>query len=131
MAARGTAERLDYKRAGGWMHATHGAAQVMPQPGTGLASYGWLQIRAPEAEGEFGSKRGRAWGGVDLDAQRGDKARTEAVQFDDQTVRSETPVAASGPGYRVDGQALVARSDGSEIRLTRGVRGELQMEARR
>ena len=40
-------------------------------------------------------------------------------------------VAAEGPGYRVDGRGMLARTDGTAIQLTDGVVGQLQMEARR
>jgi hypothetical protein len=40
-------------------------------------------------------------------------------------------VAAHGPGYRVNGNGLFARVDGSAIQLTSGVVGQLQMEGPR
>lgn len=130
MVARGTAAKLDYRRSGGRLKAEEGAAQLVPDPGTALASLGALRVRAPLSEGEIVSRRGDAWGGVSLDAERGDQARTEAVHYEGDTVRSQTPVAARGPGYVVDGHGLNARTDGSRIDLTSGVQGQLQMEAR-
>ena len=46
-------------------------------------------------------------------------------------LRGNAPVAARGPGYRVNGNGLFARVDGSAIQLTSGVEGQLQMEAPR
>ncbi len=130
MVARGTASRLDYRRSGGRMNAEQGAAQLVPEkPGTGLASLGALRLGAPFIDGEIANRRGNAGGGVSLDAERGDQARTEAVHYDGDIVSSQTPVAARGPGYVVDGHGLNARTDGSRIDLTHGVQGQLQMEA--
>jgi hypothetical protein len=131
VVARGTAERLDYRRAGGRVVASGGSAIVHPSPGSGLAPFGTVRFAAREAEGEIPSRRGSASGGVRLDAARGDTALTERVEYEGHVLRSSAPVAANGPGYRVNGNGLVARTDGSSIDLTSGVKGQLEMEARR
>ena len=56
---------------------------------------------------------------------------TERVYYDGDYIRSDTKVAAEGPGYTVTGNGLVARTDGSAIELSSGVAGQLQAEARR
>jgi len=129
MVSRGTAARLDYRRSGGRMDADNGSAQVTPEPGTGLASFGWLRFSAPHVQGEITNRRGTAWGGVDLITQRGDRARTERAEYDGDVVRSNTKVTARGPGYDVQGNGLLARTDGSSISLVKGTRGALEMEA--
>jgi len=131
LVARGTADRLDYKRAGGRMHADRMAAQVLPQSGTGLAALGVLRLAAPKVDGEIASHRGRAWSGVSLDAERGDTARTDVAEYEGDTVRSHTPVAVRGPGYRIDSATFAARTDGSVIEFSKAVTGEMEMEARR
>src|SRR6059058_4817563 len=47
VVARGTAEHLDYRRAGGRLVAFASAASIEPQGGTGLASFGTLYFAAP------------------------------------------------------------------------------------
>jgi lipopolysaccharide export system protein LptC len=131
MVSRGTAARLDYRRSGGQLDADQGAAQFSPEPGTGLASFGVLRFSAPRVQGEIASKRGTASGGVTLDTARGDHARTAEAEYDNDVVRSHTPVVARGPGYDVRGNGLFARTDGSDIQLTGGTSGALQMEAKR
>jgi hypothetical protein len=131
VVARGTAEQLDYRRAGGRVLASGGSAIVHPSPGSGLAPFGTVRVVARAVEGEIPNRHGSASGGVRLDAARGDTALTERVEFDGQVLRSSTPVAAHGPGYRVNGNGLAARTDGSSIELTSGVKGQLEMEARR
>ncbi len=131
VVARGTAGHLDYRRAGGRLIADHAAATIVPEPGTGLASFGALQLSAPEVAGEITNRRGLATGGITLDAARGDHAFSEAVAYDNAVVTSDTPVTARGPGYRVNGNGMVAQADGSSIRLTKGVAGQMQMEAGR
>ncbi|MCA1829184.1 MAG: hypothetical protein ABR567_20115 [Myxococcales bacterium] len=131
VVARGTAEHLDYRRAGGRLVATAGAASMEPQPGTTLASFGTLHVTAPHADGEIANRRGTAWGGVDLDTGRGDRGSTEAVEYDGVVLRSEKKVIAHGPGYRVEGNGLIAQADGSSVRLTNRVTGQMQMEAQR
>jgi hypothetical protein len=131
LVARGTAERLDYRRSGGRLAASRGSAIVHPVPGSGFAPFGTVRFVARNAEGEILNRRGSASGGVRLEAARGDSALTERLEYEGEVLRSNTPVAAQGPGYRVDGKGLLARSDGSAIRLTNGVEGQLQMRARR
>ena len=131
VVARGTADRLDYRRAGGRVTAADGSAYM--EPTKGYASYGILHFTAPAADGEISGRSGVATGGVQLDTARGDTAATEKVEYEGAAgfVRSATPVDASGPGYRVQGNGLLARADGSAVQLVRGVRGSLEMEARR
>ncbi|HET7785772.1 MAG TPA: hypothetical protein VFL36_07365 [Myxococcales bacterium] len=131
VVARGNAERLDYRRTGGRLEAVNGAAAVNPQPGSGLAEFGTVRFSAPHIDGEIPNRRGNATGGVTVDTTRGDTARADRVGYDGDVLRTDVPVQARGPGYRVDGNGLIARTDGSEIRLTNGVRGRLQMEAPR
>src|SRR5205814_6743264 len=73
VVARGTAEHLDYRRAGGRLVARTGAASMVPEAGTALASFGTLYFAAPHVDGEIGSRRSNAWGGVNLNTGRGDK----------------------------------------------------------
>jgi hypothetical protein len=127
MVSRGTAARLDYRRSGGRLNAAEAAAEMSPEPGTGLAAFGALRFKAPRVDGEIANRRGSAWGGVQLDAARGDHARTEAVDYDADVVISHSKVAARGPGYDVQGNGLLARTDGSDIQLTNGTGGALQM----
>ena len=130
VVARGTAEQLDYRRADGHVAASVAGAVVYPQPGTGLATFGTLRLVAPRLEGDVPARRGVASSGVRLDAIRGDVARTERLHLDGDLLRTDTRVQASGPGYRVDGNGLLARTDGSFIQLTNGAKGQLQVEAR-
>jgi hypothetical protein len=58
-------------------------------------------------------------------------ARSDRIYYDGDFLRSDARVDAAGPGYRVDGNGLLARTDGSVIQLTDGVKGQLRMEARR
>jgi len=125
LVARGTAVHLDYRRVGGRLIATEGAATIVPEPGSGLAAYGDLQVFAPHVEGEVANRRGDGSGGVRLDTGRGDRAESQAVHYDGTTVRSDTRVVAHGPGYTVDSNGMVAQADGSAVRLTRGVQGKL------
>ena len=131
VVARGTATQLDYRRAGGRLIASNGNATMVPEPGTGLASFGAIHFTAPRIDGEVANRRGSAAGGVNVDTSRGDQVATEAVQYDGATVRSNSKVVAHGPGYRVQGNGMVAATDGSSVRLTSGVSGQLEMEARR
>ena len=131
MVARGIAEHLDYRRAGGRLVAFAGAASMEPEAGTGLASFGTLYFAAPHVDGEIANRRGTAWGGVNLDTARGDKAFTDKIEFENELVTSEAKVTARGPGYRVQGNGLRATSDGNDVRLVKGVSGQLQMEASR
>ena len=131
LVARGTAAHLDYRRAGGRLVASDGAATIVPEPGSGLASYGDLHVSAPHIDGEIANRRGDGSGGVRLDTGRGDQAETDAVHYDGTTVRSDTRVVAHGPGYTVESSGMVAQADGSAVQLTRGVQGKLELEARR
>jgi hypothetical protein len=128
VSARGTAERLDYRRPGARLEASRGTALVDPAP---PAPFGSVRFVADRVEGSVAARSGVASGGVRLDAARGDSARTERVYYDGDYLRSDTPVAAQGPGYTVQGNGLVARTDGSAIQLTSGVRGQMQAEGRR
>jgi len=131
MVARGIAARVDYRRAGGRMDGSQAILEIVPEPGTDLASYGNLRFQAPNAQGEIANRRGSAWGGVTVDAERGDHGRTEAVEYDGTRVWSRSPVSLRGPGYQVESKGFVALADGSRIDLDSGVKGQLQMEARR
>jgi hypothetical protein len=131
VVARGNADRLDYRRAGARMQAEHGGAIIFPEPSSRLAALGSIRFNAARMDGEIANRRGVASGDVRVDAERGDTGRTERVLYDNDVVRSDVAVAAEGPGYRVHGQGLFARTDGSVIQLTDGVAGQLQMEARR
>ena len=131
VVARGTAAQLDYRRGGGRLVASRATAVVQPMPGGSLAAFGTLRFVAQYAAVEVPNRRGSASGGVRLDAARGDTALTERVEYDGDVLRSNAPVTAHGPGYRVNGNGLFARVDGSAIQLTSGVEGQLQMEAPR
>lgn len=130
VVARGTAKDLDYRRAGGRLIASGADATMVAEPGTGLASFGALHFTAPRIDGEVTARRGLASGGVKLETGRGDRAASESVAYDGENIRSAGKVVAQGPGYRVQGNGMVARADGSTVRLTSGVSGQLQMEAR-
>jgi hypothetical protein len=125
--ARGTASRLDYRRAGGRLDANVTAMTLLPQPGSRTASFGAMSFSAPHATGEVVEKRGLAWGGVKFSSTRGDKAATEAVEYGDDLIHGEKPVVASGPGYSMKGNGLVAKADGSEASLTNGAGGTLEV----
>src|SRR5258708_15918235 len=131
LVARGTAEHLDYRRAGGRLIATDSETTLMPEPGTGLASFETLHVSAPHVEGEIANRRGAGSGGVNLDTGRGDHAFSEAATYDGATVRSDSRVIGRGPGYRVEGNGMVAAAAGSSVHLTRGVKGTLDLETRR
>jgi len=127
VVARGTAARLDYRRGGGRLVASGATAVVQPAPGSSLAAFGTLRFVAQDAAGEVSNRRGSASGGVRFDAARGDTALTERIEYDGDFLRGNAPVAAHGPGYRVNGNGLLARVDGSAIQVTSGVEGQLQM----
>ncbi|HEX9576287.1 MAG TPA: hypothetical protein VF993_00940 [Myxococcales bacterium] len=67
-----------------------------------------------------------------MNAARGDSAVTERVRYDGTagSVESDTPLDAQGPGYRLHGNGLLARTDGSSIAITGGVTGSMELEAR-
>lgn len=131
ITARGTAAELEYRRAGGRMEARKTAAVLIPAPGT--SDYGRLHLQAPAVEGEVPARRGAASGGVRIEADRGDVATAETLIWEGAQglVRSDQPVAAEGPGYRVGGNGLVARDDGRWIELLGGTQGRLEAEASR
>jgi hypothetical protein len=131
LVARGTAERLDYRREGGRLQASRGSAIVHPTPGTSLATYGTIRVLARAAEGEVPNSRGTASGGVRLDTARGDSALTDRVALEGNVLKGNAPVTATGPGYRVNGNGFSVRTDGTAIHLDRGVQGQLQMEPAR
>jgi len=130
MVARGTADRLDYHRAGARLQASHGGGVIQPEPGSRLAAFGSVRFVADRVDGEIANRKGVASGAVRVDAARGDVARTDRIFYDGDFLRSDTHVDAAGPGYRVEGNGLLARTDGSVIQLMDGVKGKLQMEAR-
>lgn len=128
VAARGLAERLDYRRSGGRLLAFGGSAMMYPVPGAKLAPLGPLRFTASRLEGEVPVRRGTASSGVQLQAARGDSARTDQVHLDGEILRTDTHVVARGPGYAVESNGLLARTDGSAIQFTGGVQGELQVQ---
>ena len=130
VVARGTATTLEYRRQGGRLSASEGRVAIEPEPGTSFASFGTLHVSAAQVEGDLTGKRGTGRGGVELHAQRGDEARTARVVYDGTTLRSDDPVEASGPGYKVHSKGLLARTDGSSIQLVGGVQGSLDVGAR-
>jgi len=130
MVARGTADRLDYHRTGARFQASHGGGVIQPEPGSRLAAFGSLRFVADRFDGEIANRKGVASGAVRVDTARGDVVRTDRIYYDGDFLRSDTRVDAAGPGYRVEGNGLLARTDGSVIQLTDGVKGKLQMEAR-
>jgi hypothetical protein len=125
--ARGVADRLSYRRSGGRFAALQVAVRTRAQPGSGLVALGELYLTAPHVDGEVPARRGSATGGVRLDSVRGDRARTQRLDFDgpNDELRTDTAVQASGPGYVVRSDGLRARADGSAIRLIGGVSGRL------
>jgi hypothetical protein len=130
VTARGTADELGYRRAGGRLDARVAAATLYPEPSTGYAMFGAVQVDAPRAEGDLSSKRGTGSGGVTFRAARGDHGTTERILWDglhDQ-LSGDREVIASGPGYAVRSHGFSARADGSDITLTGGVSGILQPE---
>jgi hypothetical protein len=131
IVARGTADRLDYRRAGARLQASRSGGVIHPEPGSRLATLGSVRFVADRVDGEIANRKGVASGAVRVDAERGDVARTERIYYDGDFLRGDTRVTAAGPGYRVEGNGLVARTDGSVIQLTDRVKGQLQMEARR
>lgn len=104
---------------------------IVPEPGSQLASFGVMRFSAPHGAGEVSARRGHAWGGVRFDSARGDRGRTEAVEYDGTFIRGNQPVDLTGPGYRVRGHGLLIQADGSRLALVDGVNGVLQEEAPR
>jgi hypothetical protein len=131
VAARGVADDLLYRRPGGRLAAGQVAVRTRAQPSSGLMALGDLYLTAPHVEGEVAARRGSASGGVRLDSTRGDRARTQGLEFDGPAdeLRTDTAVQASGPGYVVHSAGMRARADGSAIRLVGGVAGRLTGQA--
>lgn len=128
VVARGTARELSYHRAGGRLDAQVAAATLQPEPGTGYAMFGETLLTAPTVDGDLGTKRGTASGGVTFRAARGDHGTTERLLWDGPADRlsGDRPVEAQGPGYQVRSRGFSARADGSDVTLTGGVAGTLQ-----
>jgi hypothetical protein len=125
--ARGVAERLVYRRGGGRFSAEETALRTRPKASSDLASLGVVYLTAPAVDGDLSARRGNATGGVRMDSTRGDRARTQRIEYDgpaDQ-LRTDTPVQASGPGYEVVSGGLLARGDGTDVRFVQGVSGQL------
>src|SRR5436190_24255476 len=91
IVARATAERLDYRRAGGRVVASRGAGIVYPEPGSSLAQYGTIRFLARDAEGEVLNRRGSATGNVRVDTMRGDTTLTERIDYEGDYLRSSVP----------------------------------------
>jgi hypothetical protein len=125
--ARGVADELLYRRSGGRLAAQQVAVRTRAQPSSGLGALGELYLTAPRVEGEVPARRGSASGGVRLDSTRGDRARTQRLEYDGprDELRTDTAVQASGPGYIVRSAGMRARADGSAVRLVGGVSGRL------
>jgi hypothetical protein len=129
VVARGTARELAYHRtAGGRLDGQSAVAALYPEAGTGYAMFGETLLTAPRVEGDLGTRRGNATGGVTFRAARGDHGTTERLLWDGPSDRlsGDRPVEAQGPGYRVRSQGFSARADGSDVTLTGGVVGTLQ-----
>src|SRR2546423_6856415 len=133
VTARGTATQLGYRRAGGRLDAKSPAAVLYPEPSTGYAMFGQVQVSAPSGEGDLTTKRGTATGGVRFQAARGDRGTTERVFWDGLADRlsGDREVVAQGPGYSVRSHGFSARADGRDVTLTGGVTGTLQPVADR
>ena len=126
IVARGTAATASWRQGAGKLEATSLEARLA-QGSQAPAELGELAVHAPKVAGELAAKTGSGWGGVALRAGRGDVARTERVLVDGAAgnVFAPGPLAASGPGYRVRGSSLTARSDGTRVVLSGGVLGRL------
>ena len=126
IVARGTAATASWRQSAGKLEAS-GVDAKLARGSQGPAELGELTLLAPKATGELSSKSGIGWGGVELRAARGDRARSDRVLLDGAAgeVLAPGPVDASGPGYKIHGSALTARSDGTRVELTGGVRGTL------
>ncbi|TMB07547.1 MAG: hypothetical protein E6J64_04835 [Deltaproteobacteria bacterium] len=129
VVARGTARELAYHRTtGGRLEGQAVVAALQPGPGTGYAMFGETLLTAPRVEGDLGTRRGAASGGVTFRASRGDHGTTDRLRWDGPADRlsGDRPVEAQGPGYQVRSQGFSARADGSDVTLTGGVAGTLQ-----
>jgi hypothetical protein len=133
IAARGTARELLYRRSGGRLDARTAWTTLHPDPDTGSAMFGEIQMSSPTVEGEIGGRRGTAAGGVTFRAVRGDEGRTERILWDGAAdlLTGDRPVDARGPGYTVRSQGFTARADGSNVTLNGGVAGTLQASPQR
>jgi lipopolysaccharide export system protein LptC len=129
--ARGTAKELGYRRAGGRLDAEVAFATLYPEPSTGYAMFGAVQVDAPRVEGELSTKRGTGSGGVNFRAARGDRGSTDRILWDGlhDELSGDREVIASGPGYSVRSHGFSAHANGSDVTLTRGVSGTLQPKA--
>ena len=130
ISSRGTAEELSYRRSAGRLLVSQAAMRLPPRAGSGLVPLGLLYLSAPRVDAETAARRGVGSGGVRLDCERGDRARTDRVSYDGsrEVVTTDTAFAAQGPGYRVRSRGFVARADGSEVQLVGGVTGRLLAE---
>ena len=126
IVARGTAAGASWRQSAGRLEAASVDARLA-RGSQAPAELGELSLLAPNASGELSSKSGIGWGGVELRAARGDRARSERLLLDGVagTVHSPGPVEAHGPGYQIRGSELTARSDGTRVEITGGVRGQL------
>jgi hypothetical protein len=131
VTARGTAKELGYRRAGGRLDAEVAFATLYPEPSTGYAMFGAVQVEAPRADGDLSSKRGTGSGGVKFRAARGDRGTTERIVWDgpQDQLSGDREVIASGAGYSVRSHGFSAHADGSDITLTGGVSGTLQPQS--
>jgi hypothetical protein len=130
VTARGTATQLGYRRAGGRLDAQSPSATLYPEPATGYAMFGEVQVAAPHGEGDLATKHGTASGGVQFRTARGDSGTTERILWDglaDQ-LSGDRQVDAQGPGYVVRSRGFSAHADGRDIVMTGGVSGTLQPE---
>jgi hypothetical protein len=130
VTARGTATELGYRRAGGRLDAQSPTATLYPEPATGYAMFGDVQVKAPHGEGDLVTKRGTATGGVKFATARGDHGTTERILWDGLADRlsGDREVESQGPGYAVRSHGFSAHADGRDITLTNGVSGTLQPE---
>jgi hypothetical protein len=131
VTARGTATELGYRRAGGRLDAKSPAAVLYPEPATGYAMFGEVNVSAPIGEGDLTTKRGTGTGGVRFQAARGDRGTTERILWDGAAdlLSGDREVVARGPGYSVRSRGFSARADGRDVTLTGGVTGTLQPES--
>jgi hypothetical protein len=130
VVSRGTAATAAWNKTTGKLEATTLDARVA-RGSQAPDELGELTLRAPSAAGEPGAKVGAAWGGVQALAARGDRAATERLDAENGEIRAPGPVTASGPGYRVQGNALTARADGERVELRGGVKGRLSSDGGR
>ena len=126
IVARGTAATASWRQSAGKLEASSVDARLA-RGSQAPAELGELSLRAPRASGELSSRSGIGWGGVELHAARGDRAKSDRLLLDGVagTVTSPGPVDGRGPGYRIHGQNLTGRSDGTRVEITGGVRGRL------